>query len=83
MSEKAQLAKDAIKRRQGGGKSPSKTTENGGQSGLNFYSGDVSSLKVQPNTVLIISLVYLGIVVLLHIFSKLRSGGAEATPEGQ
>ncbi|CAK93257.1 unnamed protein product (macronuclear) [Paramecium tetraurelia] len=37
MSEKAQLAKDAIKRRQGGGKSPSKNNmNNGGQSGLQF-----------------------------------------------
>lgn len=46
--------------------------------GLNFYSGEVSSLKVQPKTVLIISLVYLGIVVLLHIMSKLRGGNAPA-----
>ncbi|CAD8194258.1 unnamed protein product [Paramecium pentaurelia] len=82
MSEKKDLIKEALKRRQGGGKSPSKSSETGGQSGLNFYSGDVSSLKVQPNTVLIISLVYLGIVVLLHIFSKLRSGGAETSTEG-
>jgi len=39
----------------------------------------VSSLKVQPKTVLVISLVYLGIVVLLHIWSKIRSGGAAPT----
>jgi len=49
--------------------------------GLNFYSGEVSSLKVQPKTVLVISLVYLGVVVLLHIVSKLRGGPAAPGPE--
>lgn len=47
----------------------------GDGAGLNFYTGEVSSLKIQPKTVLVISLVYLGIVVLLHIWSKIRSGG--------
>ncbi|KAM3127670.1 hypothetical protein pb186bvf_020213 [Paramecium bursaria] len=79
MSEKQKLAKDAIKRRQGGGsKSPSKTEGGASAPGLNFYSGEVSSLKVQPNTVLVISLIYLGVVVLLHILSKIRGGNAEA-----
>ncbi|CAD8117911.1 unnamed protein product [Paramecium sonneborni] len=53
MSEKKDLIKEAIKRRQGGGKSPQKTSETGNQSGLNFYSGDVSSLKYQQQVLYI------------------------------
>ena len=86
MSEKRENAINAIKRRSGASKSRTPninkiqaTRSSGseaGSSGLNFYSGEVSSLKVQPKTVLIISLVYLGIVVMLHIMSKLRGGNA-------
>ena len=38
---------------------------------MKFYTDDSSGLKVQPKTVLIISLVYMGIVVLLHIWGKI------------
>jgi len=40
-------------------------------SGLNYFSEDSAGFRVQPKTVLIMSLVYIGIVVLLHIYSKL------------
>jgi len=49
-------------------------------SGLNYFSEDSAGFRVQPKTVLIMSLVYIGIVVLLHIYSKL---GAPATPGAQ
>lgn len=39
--------------------------------GLNYFSEDSAGFKIQPKTVLIMSLVYIGIVVLLHIYSKL------------
>ena len=39
-----------------------------------FYTEDSSGLKLSPKTVLIISLLYMGIVVLLHIFGKMKSG---------
>ena len=42
-------------------------------SGLSYFSEDSAGLKIQPKTVLIMSLVYIGIVVLLHIYSKLGS----------
>lgn len=43
--------------------------------GEKYYSGD-SGIKVQPKTVLVISLVYMGVVLLLHIFGKLRGTSA-------
>jgi len=36
---------------------------------------------VSPKTVLIISLLYMGLVVLLHIFGKIKTGPAGA-PDG-
>jgi protein transport protein SEC61 subunit beta len=39
-----------------------------------FFQEDASGLKLSPKTVLVISLMYLGIVVLLHIFGKVKSG---------
>lgn len=49
-------------------------------SGLSYFSEDSAGFKIQPKTVLIMSLVYIGIVVLLHIYSKL---GAAPAPEEQ
>jgi len=43
-------------------------------SSLKYFSEDSAGFTIQPKTVLIVSLVYIGIVVLLHIFSKV--GGA-------
>jgi len=40
-------------------------------SGLNYFSEDNAGFRVQPKTVLIMSLVYIGIVVLLHLYCKL------------
>lgn len=42
-------------------------------SGMSFFSEDSAGFRIQPKTVLIMSLVYIGIVVLLHIYSKLGS----------
>mmetsp|Transcript_32575 Transcript_32575/g.29433 ORF Transcript_32575/g.29433 Transcript_32575/m.29433 type:complete len:89 (+) Transcript_32575:77-343(+) len=39
---------------------------------ITFYSDETPGLKVSPKTVLITSLVYIGIVVILHLYSKLR-----------
>lgn len=41
------------------------------RSGMNYFSEDSAGFRVQPKTVLIMSLVYIGVVVLLHIYSKL------------
>lgn len=38
-----------------------------------YFSEDNSGLKIQPKTVLIMSLVYIGLVVLLHIYSKINA----------
>ena len=38
-------------------------------------TSETPGFKVQPKTVLIISLIYMGIVVLLHIVGKIRSPG--------
>ena len=39
--------------------------------GSKFYTDESTGFKIQPKTVLIMSLVYIGIVVLLHIYSKI------------
>ncbi len=47
---------------------------------LKYFSEDSTGFKIQPKTVLIMSLVYIGIVVLLHIYSKMVAPVAK--PEG-
>ena len=41
-----------------------------------FFAPGSDKLKVGPTTVLVISFVYMGIVVTLHILSKLRAAVA-------
>lgn len=48
---------------------------------MNFYTEEAPGLKVTPKTVLITSLVYLGIVVILHLVGKI--GGSGAAPEAK
>ncbi len=52
-------------------------------SGLKYFGAESSGLRIQPKTVLIVSLIYIGIVVLLHIYAKLTAPAvvpsAEAT----
>ncbi len=50
-------------------------------SGMNYFSEDSAGFRIQPKTVLIMSLVYIGIVVLLHIYSKLGSPSKEEQPK--
>ncbi|MCL4117958.1 UNVERIFIED_CONTAM: hypothetical protein GTU68_024016 [Idotea baltica] len=38
---------------------------------MRYFSEDSAGFKIQPKTVLIMSLIYIGIVVLLHIYSKM------------
>jgi len=45
---------------------------------MNFYTDETPGLKVTPKTVLITSLVYLGIVVILHLLGKIRSDAPAA-----
>lgn len=50
---------------------------------MKYFSEDSAGFKIQPKTVLIMSLVYIGIVVLLHIFSKVGATAPKAdAPEG-
>ena len=37
-------------------------------------------MKLSPKTVLVVSLLYMGIVVLLHIFGKVKGGAASQAP---
>jgi len=39
---------------------------------LSFFSDDSAGLKIGPMAVLIVSLVFIGTVILLHIFGKFR-----------
>lgn len=48
-------------------------------SSLKYFSEDSAGFTIQPKTVLIVSLVFIGIVVLLHIFSKV--GGTQPKVE--
>jgi len=58
---------------------------------LKFYTDDAPGIKVGPTTVLILSLLYMGIVVVLHILAKVKlatmggggSGGGTGGPGGE
>jgi protein transport protein SEC61 subunit beta len=50
-----------------------------GGSKLNYFSEDSTGLRIQPKTVLIMSLIYIGIVVLLHIYAKLGAKPVQST----
>ena len=38
-----------------------------------FFTEESQGLKLSPKTVLVLSLLYMGIVVLLHIFGKVKA----------
>ena len=40
---------------------------------LTFFSEDVNGLKFSPYHVMVICLVYIGLIVVLHIFGKVKS----------
>lgn len=48
-------------------------TKKASGSGLKYFGEDSSGMRIQPKTVLIVSLIYIGIVVLLHIYAKLTA----------
>ena len=48
-----------------------------GQAGLKYFSEESTGFKIAPKTVLIMSLIYIGLVVLLHIYAKLGSSKPE------
>jgi preprotein translocase subunit Sec61beta len=58
-------------------------------SGLKYFSEESAGFRIQPKTVLIMSLIYIGLVVLLHIWAKVsapkpvipESPKAEPAPE--
>ena len=76
--------KEAIRKRGGASKSPAKggVQVGKGAENLRFFTEDAPGLKVHPKTVLIISLVYIGVVVLLHIWSKLGAGPTKTETTG-
>ena len=41
--------------------------------GLKYFSEESSGFRIQPKTVLIMSLIYIGLVVLLHIYAKVNA----------
>ena len=51
-------------------------------SSLKYFSEDSTGFKIQPKTVLIMSLVYIGLVVLLHIYSKVNAPAAKVEGPG-
>ena len=53
------------------------STKKGG--GLKYFSEESTGFKITPKTVLIMSLIYIGIVVLLHIYAKLGSNKPATT----
>ena len=58
-----------------------KAAAEGSSSGGMFFAPGSDRLKVGPTTVLVISFVFMGIVVSLHILSKLRAVVAPAKSE--
>ena len=50
-----------------------------GAGGLRYFSEESTGFKISPKTVLIMSLIYIGIVVLLHIYAKLGASKPATT----
>mmetsp|Transcript_17544 Transcript_17544/g.36425 ORF Transcript_17544/g.36425 Transcript_17544/m.36425 type:complete len:97 (+) Transcript_17544:74-364(+) len=69
-------ASGGAKRRPAGGAKPSSrmtvSDKTAGMFSLRMYNEDAPGLKVGPTAVLVTSLVYIGIVILLHIYGRLR-----------
>mmetsp|Transcript_6515 Transcript_6515/g.9817 ORF Transcript_6515/g.9817 Transcript_6515/m.9817 type:complete len:108 (-) Transcript_6515:260-583(-) len=45
---------------------------------LRFYTDDAPGLKIGPTMVLVLSLLFIGFVVLLHIYGKMTGGSSTA-----
>lgn len=77
--DKKELAKQSAIARSKTAPAQRAQTNAGGRPALNkqnqlaFFSEEAAGLKLSPKTVLIISLIYMGLVVLLHIFGKVKS----------
>ena len=65
-----EAAKSAVKKR-----STASSSKNQGNTNedLKFFSGESAGFYLHPKTVLLISIVYMGVVVMLHIIDKLRT----------
>jgi hypothetical protein len=50
---------------------------------LTFFSEDASGFKLSPQTVMLICLLYIGSVVVLHIFGKVKSASAQTPQQPQ
>lgn len=82
--EKARLAAQARNKPQSRGAGLSgrigRSDSQGNQ--ITSYSEDTSGWKLSPATIMVICLVYIGSVVVLHIFGKVK-GAAGAAAGGQ
>jgi len=45
---------------------------------LSFFTEEADGFKLQPYTVMVICLIYIGLVVLLHILGKVKGGHGAA-----
>mmetsp|Transcript_10884 Transcript_10884/g.17121 ORF Transcript_10884/g.17121 Transcript_10884/m.17121 type:complete len:100 (-) Transcript_10884:325-624(-) len=60
----------AVKRYSGGG-GAARAGGAAGQGGIwRYYTDDAAGLKVGPTTVLVVSLLFIALVVMLHIFGR-------------
>jgi len=75
-------AREAAKQRQ---KQPNKNARLSNMQGrqgtaqgnsLSFFTEEADGMKLSPYTVMVLCLVYIGVIVLLHIFSKVKGGAA-------
>ena len=48
---------------------------------LTFFGEDTAGWKISPTKVMLICLFYIGAVVVLHIFAKVKSGGGSAASD--
>ena len=72
-------ARAAAIRRTGGTKGGNKPGPKDGAENFAFFSGSSNGFEVSPKAVLIISLVFIGVVVLLHIFGKVSTSSSVAS----
>ena len=71
-------ARAAAIRRTGGKVAKKPSSKTGGAENFAFFSGSSNGFEVSPKAVLIISLLYIGVVVLLHIFGKVSTSATSS-----
>jgi protein transport protein SEC61 subunit beta len=66
-----------MRRRSGRAARPAPNAAAGSNGILRFYTDDAPGLLIGPTTVLVLSLLFIGMVVVMHMAAKVGGGSSE------